>query len=79
MEATEIKKLKLEKGDILVVQRSYCTGTPYWMEALRDAGREAGVNFNVPIVFVDDINEVAVIRMGENAIQQNGTTTDRKL
>lgn len=61
----KIKKLSLRKGDILVVERSFNSPST-WMDAMRDAGKEAGINFNVPIVYVDSIDGIAVVRMGEN-------------
>lgn len=62
--ATEIKKLSLHKGDILVIERGF--GSALWQEALRDAGRTAGIDFDVPVVYVDDIDKIAVVRMGQN-------------
>lgn len=59
---TEIKKLSLKKGDILVIQKSFNTYTD-WIKILTDAARVAGIDFNVPFVFVDDINDLAVIRL----------------
>lgn len=59
---TEIKKLSLKKGDILVIQRTNRYADD-WVRILTDAGREAGIDFSVPFVFVDDINNLAVIRL----------------
>ncbi len=61
-----IKSLSLKKGDILVIQRDYATSTPQWLAALKDAGKIAGISFSVPIVLVDDIDSIAVVRMGQN-------------
>ena len=61
-----IKSLSLKKGDILVIQRDYATSTPQWRAALQDAGKIAGISFSVPIVLVDDIDSIAVVRMGQN-------------
>lgn len=61
---TEIKKLSLRRGDILVIQRSF--NSIDWMKLLQDAGKEAGIDFNVPIVYVDNIDELAIVRMGQN-------------
>jgi hypothetical protein len=59
----KVKSLSLQKGDILVIQRSFNTPNN-WEKLLSDAGRVAGINFNVPVVFVDDIDEIAVVRLG---------------
>lgn len=56
----EIKKLSLKRGDIVVVERSFNSNT--LAEALQTAGRDAGIDFSVPIVFVDDIDSLKVIR-----------------
>lgn len=61
----KIKSLSLRKGDILVVEKSF-TSPSTWMEALQNAGKTAGIDFNVPIVYVDDISKIAVVRMGQN-------------
>lgn len=58
---TEVKKLSLKKGDILVIERSF--NYTDWNQALTEAGRAAGIDFSVPYVFVDDINNLAVIRL----------------
>lgn len=59
---TEIKKLSLKKGDILVIQRGFNTPAD-WSEILTEAGRAAGIDFSVPYVFVDSIKDLAVIRL----------------
>ena len=58
---TEVKKLSLKKGDILVIQRSF--NHTDWQSMLQHAGKEAGIDFNVPYVFVDNIKDLAVIRL----------------
>lgn len=63
----EVRKLSLKKGDILVIQRNYCTNAN-WVEMLADlteSGRAAGIDFNVPIVLVDNIDDIAVLRKEE--------------
>ncbi len=62
---TQIRKLSLQKGDILVIEKSF-TANERWMEAVREAGKTASIDFNVPIVFVDSINGIAIVRMGQN-------------
>ena len=58
---TEVKKLSLKKGDILVIQRTF--NYVDWSRVLQDAARVAGIDFSVPYVFVDDINDLSVIRL----------------
>lgn len=60
----EVRKLSLKKGDILVIQRNYCTNAN-WESMLAESGRAAGIDFNVPIVFVDNIDDIAVLRKEE--------------
>lgn len=60
----EVRKLSLKKGDILVIQRNYCTNAN-WVSMLAESGRAAGIDFNVPIVFVDNIDDIAVLRKEE--------------
>jgi hypothetical protein len=63
---TQIRKLSLQKGDILVIQKSLNFNSNYWLESVIEAGKAAGIDFSVPIVFVDNIDEIAVIKLGQN-------------
>ncbi len=63
MNKLQVKKLSLQKGDILVIQRGFATATD-WNKILSDAAKEAGIDFSVPVVFVDNIEEIAIVRMG---------------
>ncbi len=67
MSKLQVKKLSLQKGDILVVERGFNEPIK-WSELLKTAGKESGVTFKVPVVFVDSIEGIAVIRMGKNAV-----------
>lgn len=60
------KALSLRKGDILVIQRGF-NAPPDWSSILQQAGKEAGIDFTVPVIFVDSLDEIGVVRMGENA------------
>jgi hypothetical protein len=57
---TQIRKLSLQKGDILIVEKGYTNSD--WVRLLQEAGKAAGVDFNVPIVFVDDVDCLRVVR-----------------
>lgn len=59
----QIKSLRLQRGDILVAERDFSSST-YLVDALRIAGKEAGIDFEVPIVFVDNIDGIAVVKLG---------------
>lgn len=61
----EIKKLSLKKGDILVVQKGF-NAQPNWEKTLQEVAKTAGVDFSVPVIFVDSIDEIAVVRLGQN-------------
>jgi hypothetical protein len=56
----EVKKLTLQRGDILVVQKGFVEVD--WPKALAFAAKEAGIDFSVPVIFVDNINDLAVVR-----------------
>ena len=58
-----IKTLRLKAGDILVIERDFMTDER-WVKALSDAGKAAGIKCSVPIIFVDDINSLRVLRNG---------------
>jgi len=62
MEIKENRVLRLQRGDILVVKRTY--GIVDWVDILRKAGQRAGVDFDVPVVFVDDLDDLEVVRRG---------------
>jgi len=57
-----IKSLSLKKGDILVVTRKYSGATLTWMEHISQAGRLAGIDFEVPILVVDDLDDIQIRR-----------------
>lgn len=61
MMETEIRKLSLKKGDILIVERSF-VDAHQWMKALSSAAKTAGVDFEIPVLFVDDIDSIKIIR-----------------
>lgn len=58
---TEIKKLSLKKGDILVIKRTYSHND--WITILSQAAKVAGITFGVPFVFVDDMDDLSIIRL----------------
>ena len=58
--ANQIKVLRLRKGDILVVEKGFNTAPEQWLAA----AKTAGIEFNVPIVFVDEIKKIKVVRNG---------------
>ncbi len=65
MSKLQIKKLSLQRGDILVIQKGFNT-MPNWNKILSEAAKEAGINFSVPVVLVESIDEIAVVRMGQS-------------
>lgn len=63
MSKLQVKKLSLQKGDILVIERTFNTPAD-WSKTLHNAAKTAGIDFEVPVIFVDSIDEIAVVRMG---------------
>ena len=55
-----IKSLSLKKGDILVVSRRYAGLTMIWIDQFQKAGKVAGIDFEVPIIFVDELSDIEV-------------------
>jgi hypothetical protein len=56
----DIRRLRLRKGDILVIERQM--GYVAWPEILANAAKEAGIDFSVPVVFVDNVDSFAIVR-----------------
>ena|ERR1700722_11387410 len=56
-----VKRLRLKKGDILLVQKSFSPQTQ--LESLMKAGKY--VKEDVPIVFVDEIDGIKVLEIDE--------------
>ncbi len=56
-----VRKLSLKRGDILVVQRGF-DGTDSLFTALATAAKESGIDFDVPVLFVENIREIAIFR-----------------
>lgn len=55
----KLKRLRLRKGDILLVKKSM-TDPKIQAETLMKAGKAVGLNFDVPIVFVEKLNDYKV-------------------
>jgi len=55
-----IKSLSLKKGDMLVVTRRYAGRIFTWQDHLQKAAKIAGIDFDVPIIFVDELSDIQV-------------------
>jgi len=55
-----IKSLSLKKGDMLVVTRQYAGRIFTWEDHLQKAAKIAGIDFEVPIIFVDELSDIEV-------------------
>lgn len=62
IEEQQVKSLRLQKGDILVVKRTH--NAPRDWQAI---GKAAGIDFDVPIIFVDDLDDISVRRKLEQS------------
>ena len=56
--------LSLKKGDMLVIEKGF--GHINWQQVFSDAARIANIDFDVPIVFVDDIEGIKVLRLEDD-------------
>lgn len=56
----KLKRLRFRKGDIMLVKRSCLSDPKIQLDALMKAGRESGLDFDIPIVIVDKLNDYKV-------------------
>lgn len=61
LDAIAITKLDLKPGDILLVERSFELGDNI-IQRFNDAAKLVGMGFDVPIIFVNKIDGIAILR-----------------